>query len=87
MKIKKYELSVHVQEELARRKIPLPLLQAVLDNPQQVIPEQRGRKAYQSQVDFGDGKLFLLRAIVDESQLPPTVITAYRTSKIKKYWR
>jgi len=87
MKIKKYELSVHVQEELARRKIPLPLLQTVLDNPQQVIPEQRGRKAYQSQVDFGDGKLFLLRAIVDESQLPPTVITAYRTSKIKKYWR
>ena len=87
MKNTNFELSTHVQEELARRRIPLSLLKTVLDNPQQVVPEQRGRKAYQSQVDFGDGNLFLLRAIVDETQLPPTVITAYRTSKIKKYWR
>jgi len=87
MKNMDFELSTHVQEELARRRILLSLLKAVLDNPQQVVPEQRGRKAYQSQVDFGDGKLFLLRAIVDEKQLPPAVITAYRTSKIKKYWR
>jgi len=50
------------------------------------VPERRGRKAYQSQVDF-HGKIFLVRAIVDESVDPASVVTAYRTSKISKYWR
>jgi len=45
------------------------------------------KKAYQSQVDFGQGKVFLLRAIVNDSVDPAVVITAYRTSKISKYWR
>jgi len=46
-----------------------------------------GRKAYQSQLDFGGSQIFLLRAIVDDTVDPPNVITAYRTRKISKYWR
>jgi hypothetical protein len=32
------------------------------------------------------GKMFLLRAIVDDSVDPAVVVTAYRTKRIEKYW-
>jgi hypothetical protein len=83
----KFRLSRHVKEEMDRRSIPLNLLKSVLEGPQQVISERGGKKAYQSQLDFGGGKIFLVRAIVDERVDPPIVVTAYRTSKITKYWR
>jgi hypothetical protein len=63
------------------------LLTSVLESPQQVVSGRGGKKAYQSQLDFGDGKIFLLRAIVDQTVNPPMVVTVYRTSKIAKYWR
>jgi hypothetical protein len=83
----KFKLSRHVQEEMQRRGIPLELLESVLQNPQQVVPERSGKKAYQSQFDFGSGRIFLLRAIVDDNVDPAIVVTVYRTSKISKYWR
>ena len=82
-----FRLSNHAGEELPRRNIPRDLLDSVLDNPQQIVPERGGKKAYQSQLDFGGGKMFLLRAIVDDSTDPAVVVTVYRTSKIDKYWR
>ena len=82
-----FKLSRHVREEMERRAIPLSMLESVLENPQQVLPERAGKKAYQSQLDFGGGKIFLLRAIVDETVDPAMVVTVYRTSKISKYWR
>ena len=59
----------------------------VLASPQQVIKEREGRKAYQSQVAFEEGKLYLLRAIVLDAVEPALVVTAYCTSRIRKYWR
>jgi hypothetical protein len=82
-----FELSPHARDEIARRAIPLDLLESVLQNPQQVVSERIGRKAYQSQLDFGTGKIFLLRAIVEDAVDPANVVTVYRTSKIAKYWR
>ena len=83
----RFRLSVHVKEEMTRRGIPLGLLESVLESPQQVVPTKEGKKAYQSQIDFGSGKMYLLRAIVLDDVEPPLVVTAYRTSKIQKYWR
>lgn len=82
-----FRLSHHTEGELVRRGIPRDLLEAVLAEPEQVIPACGGRKAYQSKIDFDDGRMFLLRAIVDELANPPVVVTVYRTSKIDKYWR
>jgi hypothetical protein len=67
--------------------MPRDLLDQVLQNPQQVLPERDGMKVYQSQVRFGGSKLFLLRAIVNDAIEPAVVVTVYRTSKIEKYWR
>jgi hypothetical protein len=76
----------NTQKEAARRGIPRKVLDFLLQQPQQTVPERRGRRAYQSQVDF-HGKIFIVRAIVDESVDPARVLTAYRTSKVNKYWR
>lgn len=82
-----FRLSNHAIEEMERRGIPREILYPVLNNPQQVIAERDGKKAYQSQIDFGGGKMFLLRAIVNDEAYPAVVITVYRTRNILKYWR
>ena len=79
--------SRHAQEELIRRGISKALADSVLRNPEQVVPEQGGRVAYQSCIDFGAGRIFLLRVIVIDQVDPAIVVTIYRTSKIEKYWR
>lgn len=82
-----FTLSKHAEGELRQRNIPRSMVDMVLQNPQQVVPERDNRNAYQSQLDFGDGQLFLLRAIVDDTITPAVVVTVYRTRKINKYWR
>ena len=59
----------------------------MLKNPQQIVSEYGGKKCYQSQLDFGGGRMHLLRAIVIENVDPAVVVTVYKTSKIGKYWR
>jgi len=53
--------------------------------PGQIVSGRGHLKAYQSTCDIG-GKMFLLRAIVDDSMDPAVVVTAYRTTRIEKYW-
>jgi Domain of unknown function (DUF4258) len=82
-----FNLSNHAEQELVLRRIPRALVDEVLHNPQQIVPERPPKKAYQSQLDFGGGRMFLLRVIVDDTVNPAIVVTVYRTSKISKYWR
>ena len=63
------------------------LVEAVLEKPQQIVEEYGNKKAYQSKIDFGKGIIYLLRVIVDDTVNPKSVVTAYRTSKMEKYWR
>jgi hypothetical protein len=78
--------SNHALQELQRRGLQQNMVESVLNNPQQIIAEKEGRKAYQSQVDFGGGKIYWVRVIVADNLDPAVVITAYRTSKITRYW-
>ncbi len=48
-----FRLSRHARDEMARRGIPQHMVDDVLANPQLVIDLPDGKKAYQSQVDFG----------------------------------
>ena len=81
----RYRLSEHVRQEIARRRIPLTVLEAVLEKPGQIVPSRGAAKAYQSKCEIG-GKMFLLRVIVDHSVDPAVLVTAYRRTKIEKYW-
>ena len=82
-----FRFSKHAESELVLRQIPREFVEAVLRQPQQIVPERPPKKAYQSQVDFGGGRIFLLRVIVDDTVEPAMVVTVYRTTKINKYWK
>ena len=82
-----FRFSNHALEEMERRGISREMLESVLISPQQTITERDGKKAYQSQIDFGGGRMYLLRAIVNDVLDPAVVITVYRTRNMQKYWR
>jgi hypothetical protein len=82
----RYRLSTHAKEEIERRRIPQEWVESVLEKPDQVVLERGVLKAYQRKWDIG-GKMFLVRVIVDDGVDPAVVVTAYRTTKIEKYWK
>jgi len=41
----------------------------------------------QSRIADAAGRTFLFRVFVDVERRPAEVVTAYRTSKVAKYWR
>ena len=61
----RYRLSSHARQEMERRGIPEPWVEAVLENRDQITPERGALKAYQSKRDIG-GKMYLVRVIVDD---------------------
>ena len=61
-------------------------IDAVLRNPGQRLELRMGRVVLQSKTYQG-GTEYLLRVSVDTDRNPAEVVTAYRTSKIAKYWR
>jgi len=80
--------SNHARAERARQGIEPSSLEQVLvsSSPQQVVPERDGILALQSVFDAPDGKSFLLRMLLNQKDTA-VVATAYRTSKLAKYWR
>jgi len=81
-----FELSKHAQEELQKRRIPLQVVQFILNRPSQIIEEQ-DFTIYQGLFISHNKKRYLLRVFVNTTPQPPKVITVYKTSKISKYWR
>lgn len=82
-----FEISRHAFDEMNRRGLPQHVVDSVLENPGQIVDEYGGMKAYQSVIDFGVGKNYLVRVIVKDTVAPAKVVTVYKTSKIEKYWR
>jgi len=72
---------------MERRNLPKNLVESILTDPQQVVDEYGRKKAFQSIINFGKGKDYLVRVIVNDTLEPARVVTVYRTSRIKKYWR
>ena len=68
-------------------KVPICFVEAVLKNPQQTLQQDEEITIYQSQIDFGTGKLYLLRIFINTTLDPAVIVTVYRTSQIKKHWR
>lgn len=81
-----YTISVHAAYEIERRGIEKGIINQVLKNPEQRFSVRPGRVVLQSRIR-DSGKQFLIRVFVDIDREPAEVVTAYRTSKIAKYWR
>ena len=69
-------LTPHFRNQLVKRKIPESFVEMALNNPDETVPGHKGRTVYHKIIK---GKL--LRVVTRRD----TVITAYHTSKIKKY--
>jgi len=81
-----YILTDHAVRELGRRGLDKQDLDDVLKNPGHRLEVRRGRVVLQSKTQEG-GTEYLLRIFVDIDRNPAEIVTAYRTSKVSKYWR
>jgi hypothetical protein len=84
--IKNYVITSHAAFEMRRRCIEEGVVPQVLAAPEQRHAVRPGRDVLQSRITLS-GKTYLLRVLVDVDRDPAEVVTAYRTSRIAKYWR
>lgn len=82
---KPIRFSGHARFELRRRRIRRKEVIAAIRAPGRTVPSVKGRDIYQALI--GRRKRLLLRVIVKEDAKAYHVVTAYKTSKIAKYWR
>jgi hypothetical protein len=83
-----YVFTEHALEEFERRGLSQEVIRAVLTSPEQQLVVRPGRVILQSRIPIGTPpKTYLMRVFVDVDRQPAEVVTAYRTSKIAKYWR
>ncbi len=76
--------SNHAPDQMKLRRISVDTANEILNHPGSVIAEN-GITIYQS-VIIEDGKSYLIRIFVNDQKNPNLVITAYKTSKISKYY-
>jgi hypothetical protein len=69
----------------SNEQIPKILVETVLESPEQKNAVLENINCYQSRVEIS-GKQYILRVLVNDTVQPPLVVTAYRSSKIRKYW-
>ncbi|MGQ0813781.1 MAG: DUF4258 domain-containing protein [Gemmatimonadota bacterium] len=82
----RYVFTEHARAEMHRRGLGEAHVRAILDSPEQRFLIRPGREVCQSKVRFAS-KTYLLRVFVDVDRDPAEVVTAYRTSRITRYWR
>lgn len=80
-----YTFSKHSIERLEERQIPITIAEEILKNPDEIIENHDGLTIYQGLKTFEDSKNYLVRIYVNTQVDPITVVTAIRTTKIKKY--
>lgn len=81
-------LSAHARWEMDRRGLSEDTVRSILAAPGQRWQIRPGRDILQSQFVMGDPpKTYLVRVIVEVRPGAALVVTAYRTSKVSKYWR
>ena len=78
----------HALFEMDRRDLTQEIVKDVVEFPEQSWESRKGRFLFQKRVNMGDPeKEYLIRVFVDTDPDPIEVVTAYKTSKIEKYWR
>lgn len=81
----KFIFSKHAIEQMENRNISMEIVLEILEAPKEIISENE-QSIYQSIVPFDSGKEYLVRIIVNSLKNPETIITVYKTSKLKKYY-
>lgn len=86
--ITSYIFTEHARFEIKRRALSEAIVVKVIENPEQQWEVRNGRTVMQSRISmYGAEKEYLVRVFMDMDRHPQEVVTAYKTSRIKKYWR
>jgi hypothetical protein len=86
--LEEFVITDHARFEMERRGISEDEVSWVLRAPDQTEEPRPARCIYQKRTTGPkEDKAYLLRVIVDVDRKPPEVVSAYRTSRIGKYWR
>ena len=81
-------LTPHALTAITRRRPSTDLVARVLLSPEQGWEVRPKRWFLQPRTLQGTPpRIYLVRILVDVDREPPEIVTAYRTSKIMKYWR
>jgi hypothetical protein len=84
--ITNYIITDHAAIEINRRGLTAKTVAEILKSPEQRFDVRQGRVVLQSRIEES-GLEYLVRVFVDIDRNPAEVVTAYRTSKVLKYWR
>jgi len=75
------------EARVRRRKLSMQLVEQVAEHPEQVL-EENDRKVAQSRfVDPARGTEYMLRVVYETDGEDKLIVTAYKTSNVRKYWR
>ena len=86
--IQHFVISPHAKFEMGRRGLSEETIRQVLSAPEQRLEVGPGRVLLQSRIAIGEpARMYLVRVAVDIDRQPAEVVTAYRTSKVSKYWK
>lgn len=77
-------LTRHARFEMVKRSITEDEVKNILEHPQQKIRVDENREIWQNKVEE-KGKIYVIRVVIEMG--PLRVITVYKSSKVKKYWR
>jgi len=80
-------VSEHARRQAARRGLSELVMLGVVSAPEQVVEVRPGREIRQSRIVDTKGVTYLLRVVTDRADQDIRVVTVYRTSKVRKYWR
>ncbi len=78
--------SAHSRKQLKLRSISEVFVRKALSKPDQTISIDENRTIFHLRFEE-KGKIYLLRVIADKVGSDWLIITAYQSSKFKKYWR
>ena len=84
--MKRIEIIPLALKKIESRKVPREWIEETLQAPEQVVEGYGGRTVRQKRYTV-QGKVMLLRVVVDEEADRLVVITAYLTSQVRRYGR
>ena len=74
------------ERKLKKRGIKKEWINDTVINPSQVVYGYGGRKVAHKKFLISE-KEYLLRVVYEESEIMYTIVTAYLTSQISRYWK
>jgi len=82
-----FRVSAHAERQIKRRGLTHEIIFDVLNRSAQIVELDTSKIAYQKIILFQkENKNYLVRVIVNTAIQPNLIITAYKTSKISKYY-